>query len=167
MVCAGGALHAIRFICSPDVAGKVDRHVGDHLDAAALEHMDDIAGLGAGGMRAPRPIRRYLRAAVRPALGQPSGDVAGAASEIVNHARRAEHDHGQQVDSRVQPGLGEPQVPSRFPAHGANLRGYFGADEPTALRIDAIVSFFTRVAISSWTGSIALTHASFSAGVGL
>src|SRR5271166_5803536 len=40
---------------TPDVAGRVDRHVGEHLDAAALENVDDIAGLG------PRwvPLRVY------------------------------------------------------------------------------------------------------------
>ena len=27
----------------PDVAGRVDGHVGEHLDGAALEHVDDVA----------------------------------------------------------------------------------------------------------------------------
>ena len=34
----------------PHVAGRINGHVGHHLDAAALENVDDIAGLGAGRM---------------------------------------------------------------------------------------------------------------------
>jgi hypothetical protein len=49
-------------------------------------------------------------------------------------------------------------------AAGANRRYLPPA---TTLRIAVIVSFLTRDAISSWTGSIAFIQASFSAGVGV
>jgi len=43
---AVAASRTVPIVRAPDVAG----HVGNHLDAAALEDVDDIAGLGAGGM---------------------------------------------------------------------------------------------------------------------
>src|SRR5271166_909042 len=45
----------IPVVRGPDVAGRVDRHVGEHLDAAALENVDNIAGLGASRV----PLRVY------------------------------------------------------------------------------------------------------------
>jgi hypothetical protein len=49
---AVAATRIIPVVRGPDVAGRVDRHVGEHLDTAALENVDDIAGLGA--RRVPR-----------------------------------------------------------------------------------------------------------------
>jgi hypothetical protein len=46
----GGRIEFIPIVCDPDVAGRVNGHVGHHLDAAALENVDDIAGLRARRM---------------------------------------------------------------------------------------------------------------------
>ena len=45
-----GCLRDVPVVRGPDVAGRVNGRVGDHLDAAALEDMDDIAGLRARRM---------------------------------------------------------------------------------------------------------------------
>src|SRR5262249_57279951 len=47
---AGGRLNVVPVVRGPDVAGRINGHVGYHLDAAALENVDDIAGLRAGRM---------------------------------------------------------------------------------------------------------------------
>src|SRR5262249_32467907 len=43
--CCFGTVPIIR---GPDVAGRIDHHVGEHLDGAAGEYVEDIAGLRAG-----------------------------------------------------------------------------------------------------------------------
>src|SRR5271170_2458290 len=50
-------LLVIPVVRSPDVARRVHRHLGNHLYASALELVDDVAGLGAGGM----PLRIFTR----------------------------------------------------------------------------------------------------------
>src|SRR6516225_622533 len=45
---AGSRLEFVPIVCDPDVAGRINRHVGYHLDASALKNMDDIARLRAG-----------------------------------------------------------------------------------------------------------------------
>src|SRR5262249_47294169 len=47
---AGGRFKVVPVVRGPDVAGRINGHVGYHLDAAALENVDDIAGLRAGRM---------------------------------------------------------------------------------------------------------------------
>ena len=59
-----GSLAISRFdgipvIRGPDVASGVNHHVGQHLDAAALKHVDNIAGFRACGIT-PRIVRRPL-----------------------------------------------------------------------------------------------------------
>src|SRR5262249_48760147 len=43
-------LLVVPVVRGPDVACGVNRHLGDHLDAAALKLVDDIPSLGAGGV---------------------------------------------------------------------------------------------------------------------
>jgi hypothetical protein len=45
------------FQSATSLAKRLNRHLGDHLDAAALKLVDDVAGLGAGGM----PLRIVTR----------------------------------------------------------------------------------------------------------
>src|SRR5262249_12185402 len=47
---AGSRLKFVPVVRDPNVAGRINGHVGHHLDAAALENVDDIAGLRAGPM---------------------------------------------------------------------------------------------------------------------
>src|SRR5262249_19460757 len=47
---AGSRLEFVPIVRDPDVAGRINGHVGYHLDAAALENVDDIARLRPGRM---------------------------------------------------------------------------------------------------------------------
>src|SRR5271156_904402 len=47
---ACGRFETVPVVRDPDVASRVNGNVGDHLDATALENVDDVASLGAGGM---------------------------------------------------------------------------------------------------------------------
>src|SRR5215813_4593269 len=47
---ARGRLNVVPVVRGPDVAGRINGHVSYHLDAAALENVDDIGGLRAGRM---------------------------------------------------------------------------------------------------------------------
>src|SRR5262249_57648907 len=47
---AGGRLNVVPVVRGPDVAGRINGHVSYHLDAAALENVDAMAGLRARRM---------------------------------------------------------------------------------------------------------------------
>ena len=61
---ASGRFETVPVVRDPDVAGRVNGNVGDHLDAAALENVDHVAGLGAGGC--PLVLSPASSAAERP-----------------------------------------------------------------------------------------------------
>src|SRR6516162_2851138 len=46
----GSRLEVVPIVCDPDVAGRINRYVGYHLDASALENVDNIARLRAWRM---------------------------------------------------------------------------------------------------------------------
>src|SRR5215472_4594069 len=49
-ILAGGSYQAVPVVRDPDVASRVNSHIGNHLNTATLENVDDIADFRAGGM---------------------------------------------------------------------------------------------------------------------
>ena len=79
---AGRAIRSIPVVRGPDVTGWIDRYIRQHLDAAACEDVQDIAGFRARRMpfrivpaisTTPRPLKLRIHTSSLPSMFNPQG----------------------------------------------------------------------------------------------